>query len=100
MFDEQIVGVRNPLHARDVVVARIARNSEPARVASRGADDSDTNGRVRGASDGVGDVEALRIFSDAGIRKACDDFAGRAEIVEQWKDADAGGVELPIRDLT
>src|SRR5271168_4124144 len=99
MFDHEIVCFRNPFHPRDVVIAGIAGNGNPARVTPSGTDNADAHGGVCSAGDGVGNVEALGIAAGTGIGKTGDDFAGGAEIVEQGENADAGSIELPVSDL-
>src|SRR5260221_12725113 len=46
LLHKDLTGIVSPVHARQVMIARIAQNVEPARAAARGADDADTRRRI------------------------------------------------------
>src|SRR5258707_1494654 len=71
-----------PFHARDVVVARIARDGDPLGRATSSADDADARGGVGLPRLGILDLD------DVGVQ--------RVGGVVQRKVLHAGGIELPV----
>ena len=68
----------------EIVVPRVAWRLHPAGVSAGGADHSNPHRGIH--------------RSGLGIRVAGDDRIQRVRVVDQRKDADAGRVELPVRD--
>ena len=84
LLENDLVGVAGPFHERDVVIARVAGDFQPARLSAGGRDDADPAG-------GVG-------FADLGILDRVDAGIKRVGVVDQGKLANARGIELPVGD--
>jgi len=85
LLEKDAPGIGGPLHARDVMIARIGIRVEPTRRPTRGIDDADLAG-------GVG-------LPDLGICEVGELGVEVVGIVDQREFAHAGGVELPIGDV-
>src|SRR5580700_2264754 len=95
---DQLLRIFGPFHAGEVVVARVAGNVEPASVTAGCINHAHANGRIYGARNRVRNIQQRRISAEAGIGKTGDDFAWRAKIVNERKDANATRIELPVSD--
>src|ERR1700722_18592312 len=93
---DQLLRIFGPFHAGEVVVARVAGNVEPASVTAGCINHAHANGRIYGARNRVRNIQQRRISAEAGIGKTGDDFAWRAKIVNERKDANATRIELPV----
>ena len=85
LLEEDVGGVGRPLHARDVMVARVRVGLDPAGRPARGRDDADADGGVDLADLGVRDGRDLRV-------------AARREVHER-EVLHPGGVELPVSEV-
>ena len=85
MLEEDAGGVGRPLHARDVMVARVGVGLDPTGRPARGGDDADAAGGVDLADLGVRDGRDFRV-------------AARGE-VHQREVLHPGGVELPVGEV-
>ena len=85
LLEKDATGIGGPLHARDVVVARIGVRIEPTRRPTRGIDDTDLTGGVGLPDLGISEIGELRIKA--------------VGIVDQREFTHAGGIKLPIGDI-
>ncbi len=84
LLEDDLVGARGPVHAGQVVLARVAGNVEPLRRSARRAHDADARGGVPLAGLRVGERRDLRIEPGG--------------LVDEAELLDARGVELPVGD--
>ncbi|MCG3120704.1 MAG: hypothetical protein ALAOOOJD_03532 [bacterium] len=82
MLQDDFFRVGGPFHARDVIVARVAGDVNPARFTATRADHTDAAGGIRGA--------------DLRILHGNDERIKRVGVVDQQKIAHARGIQLPI----
>ena len=66
-LDHQVVRLRRPFHADDVVLARVAVDLDPPGLAARGRDDPHARGRVLLARLGITHRDDLRIETGGGV---------------------------------
>src|ERR1700722_454043 len=100
MLDGEVVRICSPIHAGDVIVARVAGDLHPASRAARDVHNTHPHGGIRGAGNWVRDIDDRRIAAETGIGKPSDDFAWRTKVVNQAKNLHASRVKLPIGDVT
>ena len=85
LLDDDLIRTRGPFHSRQIVVARVAGNVEPERLAAGSANDPYLRRGIH--------------LAGLGIRKRSDHWIESARIIHQVKLFDAFGIELPISDL-
>jgi len=83
-LDREFVGFGNPIHARDVVLPRVARNLEPPRGAAGGRYHPDPGGRVPLATLGIANRDHTGIEPGGGV--------------EHWVFGHSRAVHLPVGD--